>query len=219
MVRGRSVKSLAYLLGVTARCRLKSKDRPDDQAPRTRNLNVNSPDYTAKGEDLGNRMMKVDHAGEHGAICIYSGQLFMARLFVPGMVNELKEFLSHERRHRTVFLEELQRRNYPRCRSYWLCGIGGLALGLVTGICGLKAIVATTVAVESVVLKHLAHQLDVLGDIDLHAVAAITSIVEEEQHHHDHSAAQIDVRDPRFRVLTPMVTAWTEAVIWMGMRS
>nr|WP_314565986.1 demethoxyubiquinone hydroxylase family protein [uncultured Pseudomonas sp.] len=213
------MKSLAYLLAVTARCRLKHKDRPNDHAPRTRHLNVNSPDYTAEGEGLGNRMMKVDHAGEHGAICIYSGQLFMARLFVPGMVNELKEFLSHERRHRTVFQEELQRRNYPRCRSYWLCGIGGLALGLATGICGRKAIVATTVAVESVVLKHLAHQLDVLGDIDLHAVAAITSIVEEEQHHHDHSAAQIDVRDPWFRVLTPMVTAWTEAVIWMGMRS
>jgi len=84
MVRGRPANSLAYLLGVTARCWLKSKDRPDDQAPRTRNLNVNSPDYTAKGEDLGNRMMKVDHAGEHGAICIYSGQLFMARLFRPG---------------------------------------------------------------------------------------------------------------------------------------
>jgi len=69
------------------------------------------------------------------------------------------------------------------------------------------------------VLKHLAHQLEVLGDIDPHAVAAITSIVDEEQHHHDHSAAQIDVRDPWFRFLAPMVTAWTETVIWMGMRS
>ena len=194
-------------------------DRRDDPAPRNRNISMNSTDDAAHDPSIGNRMMKVDHAGEHGAICIYSGQLFMARLFVPGMVSELNEFLSHERRHRAVFQAELQRRGYPRCRSYWLCGIGGLALGLVTGICGRKAIVATTVAVESVVLKHLAHQLDVLGDIDPHAVAAITSIVDEEQHHHDHSAAQIDVRDPWFRVLAPMVTAWTEAVIWMGMRS
>ena len=185
----------------------------DDHAPRTRQLNVNSAHFTAKNDDLGNRMMKVDHAGEHGAICIYSGQLFMARLFIPGMVNELQEFLAHERRHRAVFQDELQR------RSYWLCGIGGLALGLMTGMCGRKAIVATTVAVESVVLKHLAHQLDVLANIDPHAVAAITSIVAEEQHHHDHSASQIDARDPWFRVLAPMVTAWTEAVIWMGMRS
>jgi len=175
---------------------------------------------TGTGEhDIGNRMMKVDHAGEHGAICIYSGQLFMARLFVPGMVDELTEFLSHERRHREVFREELKRRNYPRCRSYWLCGVGGLVLGLVTGICGRKAIVATTVAVERVVLKHLTHQLEVLDGIDPPAVVAINSIVEEERHHHDHSAAQIDVRDPWFRVLAPMVTAWTEAVIWMGMRS
>jgi ubiquinone biosynthesis monooxygenase Coq7 len=50
-------------------------------------------------------------------------------------------------------------------------------------------------------------------------VTAIASIVEEEQHHHDASAVQIDVHDPWFRALNPMVTAWTEAVIWMGMRS
>lgn len=170
-------------------------------------------------KDLGNRMIKVDHAGEHGAICIYSGQLFMARFSAPAMVAELKEFLSHEHRHRAVFQAELQRRRYSRCRSYWLCGLGGLVLGLVTGLCGRKAIVATTVAVESVVLKHLAHQLHTLHEIDPLAVAAIASIVEEEQHHHDHSAAQIDVRDPWFRMLKPVVTVWTETVIWMGMRS
>jgi ubiquinone biosynthesis monooxygenase Coq7 len=164
-------------------------------------------------------MMKVDHAGEHGAICIYTGQLFMARLFAPSMVAELQEFLAHERRHRSVFQAELQRRHYRRCRSYWLCGLGGLVLGLTTGLLGRKAIAATTVAVESVVLKHLAHQLHELRHTDPHAVAAITSIVAEEQHHHDHSAAQIDMRDPWFRALAPMVTAWTEAVIWMGMRS
>lgn len=66
---------------------------------------------------------------------------------------------------------------------------------------------------------HLAHQLHTLRDIDPLAVAAIASIVEEEQHHHDHSAAQIERDDPWFRTLAPVVTAWTEAVIWMGMRS
>lgn len=180
---------------------------------------MNAPAVSIFDKDLGHRMIKVDHAGEHGAICIYSGQLFMARFSAPGMVAELKEFLSHERRHRAVFQAELQRRGYRRCRSYWLCGLGGLVLGLITGLCGRKAIVATTVAVESVVLKHLAHQLHTLRDIDPLAVAAIASIVDEEQHHHDHSAAQIDVRDPWFRALTPIVTAWTETVIWMGMRS
>ncbi len=88
--------------------------------------------------------------------------------------------------------------------------MGGASKGLgcvLAGRCGRKAIMTTTVAVESVVLKHLAHQLHTLRDVD------------EEQHHHDQSAAQIDVNDPWFKVLTPVVTAWTEAVIWMGMRS
>lgn len=169
--------------------------------------------------DIGGRMIKVDHAGEHGAICIYSGQLFMARLVAPDLVEELMELRSHELRHRAVFQSELQRRGRRRCRSYWLCGLGGLVLGLVTGLCGRKAILATTVAVESVVLKHLAHQLHVLRDSDPQAVVAIASIVEEEQQHHDQSAAQIDPRDPWSRALNPVVTAWTEAVIWMGMRS
>ncbi len=169
--------------------------------------------------DLGNRMIKVDHAGEHGAICIYSGQLFMARVFARDKVDELQDFLTHERRHRAVFQAELQRRGYRRCRSYWRCGLGGLVLGLITGLCGRKAIVATTVAVERVVLKHLAHQRHALRDSDPLAVAAIASIVEAEQHHHDHSAAQIGRDDPWFRALAPVVTAWTEAVIWMGMRS
>ena len=32
------------------------------------------------GEELGGRVLKVDHAGEHGAVNIYAGQIFMARL-------------------------------------------------------------------------------------------------------------------------------------------
>jgi demethoxyubiquinone hydroxylase (CLK1/Coq7/Cat5 family) len=31
-------------------------------------------------ETLGDRVMKVDHAGEHGAVCIYLAQRWAARL-------------------------------------------------------------------------------------------------------------------------------------------
>jgi ubiquinone biosynthesis monooxygenase Coq7 len=30
------------------------------------------------GETLGDRVLKVDHAGEHGAVCIYSAQRWVA---------------------------------------------------------------------------------------------------------------------------------------------
>ncbi len=171
---------------------------------------------TAKS--LGDRIIKVNHAGEHGAISIYSGQIFMARLTAPDMVSELAEFRSHEEKHRAIFGAELQRRGRPRCRSYWLCGLGGYVLGLMTGLLGRNAIAATTVAVESVVLRHLEQQLVVLVGNDPAAVAAISAIVSEEQDHHDRSAshAQTDKFWPK--VLTPVVSASTEAVIWLGMR-
>lgn len=168
--------------------------------------------------DLGDRIMKVDHAGEHGAIAIYSAQILMARFTCPDTVAALIEFRSHECRHRSVFEAELRRRGVRRCRSYWLCGIGGYALGAITGLFGRSAIAATTVAVESVVLRHLEEQLGRLDSLDPTAAAAIHSIVEEERQHRDHAASDLDAKGFWPKLLTPVVSASTEAVIWLGMK-
>jgi ubiquinone biosynthesis monooxygenase Coq7 len=169
-------------------------------------------------QSLGDRIIKVNHAGEHGAICIYAGQIHAARLTAPSMVTELLEFRSHEQRHRAIFEAELQQRGRSRCRSYWLCGIGGYVLGLVTGVCGAGAIAATTVAVERVVLLRLQRQLAELRHSDAAAVSAISAIVAEEQQHHDRSAAVAPRGGVWSKVLGPVVSASTEAVIWLGMR-
>lgn len=167
--------------------------------------------------DLGSRIIKVNHAGEHGAICIYSGQIIMARLTARSLVEELAEFREHERNHREIFLKELNRRNRRRCRSYWFCGVGGFVLGIITGLCGSRAIAATTVAVEEVVLRHLEHQIRVLKENDPSAVAAIRSIIDDERLHHDKSAAHHAANGIWFKLLTPVVSVSTEAVIWLGM--
>jgi ubiquinone biosynthesis monooxygenase Coq7 len=174
---------------------------------------------TSDTHDLGSRVIKVDHAGEHGAVCIYSGQILMARFTAPRLVADLRDFRSHELRHREIFRLELMRRGRPRCRSYWLCGVGGLVLGLVTGLFGASAIAATTVAVERVVLRHLEHQLALLASTDPGAVAAISAIVADEREHHDRSAEHAAAAGRLWsRVLMPVVSASTEAVIWLGMR-
>jgi 3-demethoxyubiquinol 3-hydroxylase len=175
-----------------------------------------APSVTAK--DLGDRIIKVNHAGENGAICIYSGQIFMARFTAPDLVSELTEFRSHEQGHRAIFGAELHRRGRPRCRSYLLCGLGGFALGLITGLFGRSSIAATTVAVETVVLRHLESQLVALRSNDPAAVAAISAIVAEEQQHRDQSATHIQTGKFWPKVITPIVSASTEAVIWLGMR-
>jgi ubiquinone biosynthesis monooxygenase Coq7 len=175
-------------------------------------LGVELPD-----PEFANRVLKVNHAGEHGAVNIYAGQIFVARLTAPTMVGELHEFKSREERHRAIFWSELVRRNQPRCPSYMLCGLGGLMLGLVTGLLGRRAIAATTVAVERVVLRHLAHQLTVLHSRDAAATAAIAAIVEEQQQR-DRSAIHSHAGGFWPAILTPVVAASTEVVIWTGMR-
>ena len=162
--------------------------------------------------------LKVDHSGEHGAVCIYRAQRWVARWRAPSLVGEIEHFAAHERQHRALFAAELERRGVRRCRSYHLCGLGGLTLGLVTGLIGARAVALTTEAVESVVLRHLEHQLATLSGADPEAAAVIAQIVAEEQEHHDRSAAKVSRRRPVDRLLGRAVRGATDAVIWLGMR-
>lgn len=159
----------------------------------------------------------MNHAGENGAIHIYAGQLLIAPFTAPSLVAELREFKSHEEKHRSIFGAELERRHLPRCRSYWLCAAGGLVLGVLTALLGRHAIAATTVAVERVVLGHLKQQVRVLMGKDQAAVEVISTIVAEEQHHHDRSTSHLSADAFWLRVLSPVVAAATESVVWLGM--
>ncbi len=156
-------------------------------------------------EEFAARVLKVNHAGENGAVNIYAGQIFLARFTAPSIVAELIEFKPHEARHRAIFWRGLQRRRRPRCKSFLLCGLGGFTLGLVTGVFGRRAIAATTLAVERVVLRHLEDQLKLLADRDEAATMAISSIVTEERYHHDRSASQLVTGGVRSRILLPLV--------------
>ena len=164
------------------------------------------------------RFLKVNHAGEHGAVSIYSGQMLIARLTSPALLPTLAAFKVHEQTHRTIFGKELRRRGIARCKSYWLCALGGYTLGVVSALLGVQAIASTTVSVERVVLRHLAQQLQILGDSDAAASAAIAAIVQDEQAHHDQFASHI--RHDRFlnKVVDAVVSAMTERVIHVGMR-
>lgn len=167
---------------------------------------------------LGNRILKVDHAGEQGAICVYRAQWVVAGLTAPSMREQLADFLAHEKRHRSIFGAALMQRGLPRCRSYVLVSAGGYVLGTLTALMGRKAIATTTVAIESVVLRHLADQRTELATIDPAAAELIASIAEDEQLHHDRSLDHIDVDQGWLRFLRAIVSQATEAVIWMGMK-
>jgi ubiquinone biosynthesis monooxygenase Coq7 len=166
----------------------------------------------------GDRYLKVDHAGEHGAVSIYKAQIWMAMFRAPDRVPALTQCLAHEMRHRSIFAAELARRGVARCRSYPLCAMGGFALGMLTGLLGRQAMAATTVAIEHVVLRHLAQQLSALSGHDAAASAAIRSIVDDEQAHHDRAARELTEPSLLDRLVMAVVRGSTESVIWLGMR-
>ena len=130
----------------------------------------------------------------------------------------LQAFKAHEGSHRTIFSDALQRRGTSRCRCFWLCRLGGFALGSITALFGLQAIAATTAAVERVVLGHLKHQIHLLDGQDDAAVAAIAKIVADEELHLEQSVVHLASGQLWPKVLTPVVSASTQTVIWLGMR-
>lgn len=129
------------------------------------------------------RILRVDHAGEYGAIHIYKAQLFIARLFYQDIVWQLEEILAHEIVHLRTFNTILVARSIRRCYAIHLWALGGFLLGLFTALLGRNAIWVCTNSIESTVLQHLEWQLEFLSNNDLEVYAAVLGIKADEEAH------------------------------------
>ena len=168
--------------------------------------------------DTAKKILKVDHAGEFGAINIYRSQILVSRFLRKDYVPMLEKFLSDEKKHLDIFWTEIKSRNGIKCKSYWLCGIGGYFMGFLSALLGKKGVMACTWAVESIVTNHLQNQLVYLEKIqDDKAYNAVNSILEDEQHHRDMG----DIEGGKNIWYAPfrfMVSMFTESIIRFGMR-
>jgi ubiquinone biosynthesis monooxygenase Coq7 len=167
---------------------------------------------------VAEKMIKVDHAGENGAVNIYRAQKLVARIRAPSLIKQLAEFQQHEEEHRRIFGDHLAGIGVRRCVSYHLSGAGGFSLGFVTGLIGPSAIAATTFAVEHVVLRHLEEQLEYLQRASPDARACVMRIYDDERAHHDTALGQLPREGRLTRSLIAVVQLCTELVIRIGMR-
>lgn len=162
------------------------------------------------------RIIKVNHAGEHGAIRIYAAQSFIARFTAPNIVGQLHEMQAHEIEHHKRFLDAMPQRQAKPCRLLFLWAWGGSLLGITTALCGKRMIWICTEAVESAVHDHLNDQLKFLNSADPDLFELINAIkVEEESHLHD---AQ-DGRGEPTLFTNSMVSfiGWiTDVLIWIS---
>jgi len=168
--------------------------------------------------DTPKKILKVNHAGEFGAICIYKAQITVAKILYKDYVKTLESFLADEERHLNIFWKEILRRNGVKCKSYWLCGVGGWFMGLLSALLGRRGIMACTWAVESVVTEHLKKQLIYLSaKDDKEAYNAVYSILEDEEHHRD-TGLKEGGKNNLYAPFRFFVSLFTESVIRFGMR-
>lgn len=171
-----------------------------------------------RAKTTSEKMIKVDHAGENGAVNIYRAQIIAASFRAPRLKSELQHNLEHEKEHRRIFNDWLAQNNIRPCVSYHLCGLGGFALGFMTGLIGPNAVHATTFAVESVVLEHLEDQIKTLKTTNQSAAICVEQIIEDEKSHRDHAANEMISSTVLARVIVNIVKFCTECVIRFGMR-
>ena len=107
-------------------------------------------------------IIRVDHAGERGAVNIYDGQLLALQFLKsdPEMESKISEMKEHEKEHLKYFEQQLAERKVRPTVLLPLWDMLGVSLGFVTGIMGKKATMLCTASVEEVIDKHYLSQIE-----------------------------------------------------------
>ena len=162
------------------------------------------------------RILKVNHAGEYGAIRIYRAQIWVARRRCPDVVPFLEETLGHEIEHCASFRGAMPARGARPCRVMALWGNGGLVLGFVTACLGRRSIWICTAAVEAAVHRHMSDQLLFLRDRDPALHSIISAIHVEELMHLSHAETRIERETSWSRLLGGFIAQATDVAIWLS---
>jgi len=160
------------------------------------------------------QILRVNHAGEYGAIRIYNSQIMISRVLHPPVVGFLSETVSHEREHEAAFRDLMLARGTRPCGALPLWGLGGTLLGLFTGLLGADAMMICTEAVERTVHRHLNKQLAWLGDRDATLFDTIKSVRDEEMGHLDGAKSRRASNGVLANALDGFVAGVTAMLIW-----
>ena len=131
--------------------------------------------------------IRVDHAGERGAIKIYEGQLLALNTLVndEDLKKTIKNMKEHEEEHCSFFEDEIKKRNIKPTKFLPLWDLLGLGLGFGSTILGKKAAMLCTASVEEVIDGHYKNQIDQIGTDEKNLKNNIIKFRNDEIHHKD----------------------------------
>lgn len=131
--------------------------------------------------------IRVDHAGERGAVKIYEGQLLALKTICKDskLQSTIEEMKIHEMEHRDYFESQIKKRNIAPTKFLPLWDLLGVGLGFGSTILGREAAMLCTASVEEVIDEHYKNQIEQLGSDESELRNKIIKFREDEIHHKD----------------------------------
>jgi len=131
--------------------------------------------------------IRVDHAGERGAVKIYEGQLLALNTLVKdeSLKKTIEEMKLHEKEHCEFFETEIKKRKIEPTKFLPLWDLLGIGLGFGSALLGKKAAMLCTASVEEVIDTHYQNQINQLGSDEEKLKKKIIKFREDELHHKD----------------------------------
>ena len=131
--------------------------------------------------------IRVDHAGERGAVKIYEGQLLALNTIVKNdnLKKTIEDMKEHELEHCQFFEGEIKKRNIKPTKFLPLWDLLGVGLGFGSTLLGKKAAMLCTASVEEVIDKHYLNQINQLGPEEKELKKKITKFRQDELDHKD----------------------------------
>ena len=131
--------------------------------------------------------IRVDHAGERGAVKIYEGQLLALNTLVKdeSLKKTIEEMKIHEIEHCQFFEGEIKKRKIEPTKFLPLWDLLGVGLGFGSTLLGKKAAMLCTASVEEVIDEHYLNQINQLGPDEKDLKKKIIKFREDELHHKD----------------------------------
>ena len=129
--------------------------------------------------------IRVDHAGERGAVKIYEGQLLALNTLVQDedLKKTIEEMKVHEKEHCEFFENEIKKRKIKPTKFLPLWDLLGVGLGFGSTLLGKKAAMLCTASVEEVIDKHYLDQINQLGPEEEDLKKKITKFRQDELDH------------------------------------
>jgi len=177
-----------------------------------------SPPGVSTSDDVKS-MIRVDHAGEYGAVRIYEGQLAVLgnRAASKKTANAIRKMAQQEQDHLKAFDQLVNERRVRPTALAPVWHVAGFALGAATALMGERAAMACTAAVEEVIDDHYAGQIARLKDDD-DLKSRIEGFRADEIAHRDEAIARGAEEAPGYRLLSSAIKAGCRLAIKLSER-